>query len=271
MFTLKSHTEDIIQDYVVLQLNIKTIAYKHKCCRKSISKILKSNGITLRTKSEVGKCKDSQHHIKPQKLTNVEDLQHAIDLYNNGMSPPDIGKIYNIQPHALLTKFRKLGLPIRNASEAAKLDSTNTKKKITCLERFGTEYPIQNPEIFKKYNISCYKFKSETIDGKTFTHLQGFEPQGIRYLITQHQINVFDIESGSKIPNIAYTFDGKRRIYYPDLYIPSKNILVEVKSIFTYNIDIDRNKEKRLATIKAGYNHITLIFDNKGINVISEF
>jgi len=50
-----------------------------------------------------------------------------------------------------------------------------------------------------------------------------------------------------------YTFEGKHRRYYPDIFIPSENLIIEVKSLYTATQDVDRNNAKWEATKSAGY------------------
>ena len=52
-----------------------------------------------------------------------------------------------------------------------------------------------------------------------------------------------DIYAGEniEIPHFKYiTLDNKNHIYYPDIYIPDQNRIIEVKSVWTYNLDINK-------------------------------
>ena len=55
-------------------------------------------------------------------------------------------------------------------------------------------------------------------------------------------------------------------MYYPDFYIPSENLIVEVKSTWTFAHPdkYDKNIAKRDACLAAGYNFEFYIFDRKG-------
>ncbi len=54
--------------------------------------------------------------------------------------------------------------------------------------------------------------------------------------------------------------DGKKRKYYPDIYIISEQKIVEVKSIWTYKKELGRNLLKEKACLKAGYDFKFMIF-----------
>lgn len=48
------------------------------------------------------------------------------------------------------------------------------------------------------------------------------------------------------IPTIDYfnTTTQKSSIYYPDIFVKSKDLIIEVKSMWTYNKDKQKNKDK---------------------------
>jgi hypothetical protein len=72
-----------------------------------------------------------------------------------------------------------------------------------------------------------------------------------------------DIVNG---PAVKYIFNDKDKVYHPDFYIPSLNLIVEIKSSWTYNPIIDPIKEN--ATIASSYNFIMII--NKNYNEFIE-
>ena len=39
-----------------------------------------------------------------------------------------------------------------------------------------------------------------------------------------------------------YYIDDKKHLYYPDIYIPEYNKIIEVKSTYTYNKDVEKVK-----------------------------
>jgi hypothetical protein len=67
------------------------------------------------------------------------------------------------------------------------------------------------------------------------------------------------------MPEINYIgCDGKLHSYYPDLFIKSKNMIVEVKSMWTYNKDKEKNLLKKEACLSMGYLFEFRIYDGKG-------
>jgi hypothetical protein len=84
-------------------------------------------------------------------------------------------------------------------------------------------------------------------------------------------IDVNNIQSGRKVPKIRYKFQQKNKMYFPDIFVQDKNLLVEVKCEYTYNNMIELNATKRKASINAGYDHLTIIFNNSGTEIIKLF
>jgi len=144
--------------------------------------------------------------------------------------------------------LKNLGVEYPLQSQFAK-----DKFKFTCIKKFGVENPSQNKEIFEKgqktrLNLKQYKNTKIYYRGSyEFDFLENFYD------------NHSDIQNAK---GIKYEFEGKSRMYFPDFYIPSLNLIIECKNSYLYerykeNIDI---KEK--ATIASGFNYI-MILDKK--------
>ena len=113
--------------------------------------------------------------------------------------------------------------------------SAETKRKIrkTCLKRYGVRSHNQNPEIHSKQTQSRYTAKSAILNGNV-VKLRGYEPKALEYMI--HRVGIPEgsiIADRENIPTITYTFLGKDHRYFPDFYIPKRNLIVEVKSVWT--------------------------------------
>ena len=287
---LEGKENDILKMYLDQQLTIQTIRKKIGCSFNTIKGFLKRNNVNLRSAEESRKTEDGRVKGTSQRLTTPKDLETAIELYNNGEVLEKIGVLYGITPRGLQQKFIKEGVKMRTLTESANLPTTYERKKATNLEnwgvenptqssiiydrikatnveKYGVEYVMQDSDVFQRARKSSHRFKFATIHGKLFDNLQGFEPQGISYLIEQMGIDVNDIQTGRKIPKIKYHFDNKNKIYFPDLYIPSKNLLIEIKCEYTYNKELEKNKAKREATLESEYDYLTIIFDNNGKDI----
>ena len=59
-------------------------------------------------------------------------------------------------------------------------------------------------------------------------------------------------------------YDDKLCKYYPDILIPHKNLLIEVKSTWTYEVKLKKNLEKKAACQKLNYKFEFWIYDRSG-------
>lgn len=58
---------------------------------------------------------------------------------------------------------------------------------------------------------------------------------------------------------IKYVFNGKNKKYFPDFYLKHKNLIIEIKSTYTYNLHLELNQAKHNSCIEQGYNHEFII------------
>jgi hypothetical protein len=100
-----------------------------------------------------------------------------------------------------------------------------------------------------------YPFFDETLS------LQGYEPLVIDSLIKDFYLCKNDIVGGkSGVPIIKY---NGNRIYFPDFYLPKYNLMIEVKSIYTYNLHMQNVHDKCLACVKSGYSIVLLVLNKR--------
>lgn len=142
------------------------------------------------------------------------------------------------------------------------------------VERFGVEHAMQNPELFAKAVNNGYRMKPFVFPSGRTVYVQGYEPQCLKYLLEEEKIEEDDIKVCSEM-NLQFEYsnpyrDGKTSRYYPDVYIPSRNMIIEVKSIYTYHLEEEKNDAKLEAVADAGYIAWIYLFDYKG-RVIDEW
>lgn len=134
-------------------------------------------------------------------------------------------------------------------TNVSKLDWVKNKKKETTLRNYGVENPSQNSEIFEKAQKSGKKIKYHDI---------GIYYRGTyeKHFLDFCSINNIKIEKGL---SIKYLWNSKNKVYHSDFFIPSKNLIVEIKSSYYYEKYSEINEAKRKETLKIGYNHIFII------------
>ena len=145
----------------------------------------------------------------------------------------------------------------------AKTKEFKEKRKKTWLKRYGVDNPTKNAEIAHKVVVSNSKseYRTKTLilpSGKEIRY-QGYEDKVILDLL-KSGLSENDIITGpGNVPHITYSFKGKTYRYYPDIYIPKYNQLIEVKSLYTWNKYKQKNLAKRAASKAAGYNYTIAI------------
>lgn len=150
------------------------------------------------------------------------------------------------------TMLKKYG--VRNCFQR---NETKEKIKTTLISKYGVENPQFSNEI-------RYKWKKFILPSGKQIKCQGYEPFAMRYLLSLY--NEEDIITiRNNIPKILYTdFDGSQRKYCPDMWIPKENLLVEVKSNFTYQKHQQNIKSKKSGVIQSGFKFKLLVFNDNG-------
>lgn len=148
---------------------------------------------------------------------------------------------------------------IKNNGEISGFGSTNYKKAI--IKKYGVEYVMHVQSIAEKVFNNKHK-KIYILPSGNTVKIQGFEPHALDILLKLFDES--DLKIHKDVPTIKYEFENKQKYHYPDFYIPSKNLIIEIKSTYTYKTDFTKNIEKKKAAIKAGFNYeIWIMKQNK--------
>ena len=139
------------------------------------------------------------------------------------------------------------------------------KIKNTFLQKYGFENPMQNAEIADKSSKNCYNSKLFIFPSGKEIKCQGYEPFALKEL-NENNVDESDIVTGCKnVPTIWYNDEnGKKHKHYVDIYIPSKNKCIEVKSTWTIKHKKSNVFEKQIAAKEMGYSYEIWVYDNKG-------
>ena len=135
----------------------------------------------------------------------------------------------------------------------------------TFIKRYGFENPMQNSEIAAKSSENCYKQKPFVFPSGNKIMCQGYEPFALQELI-EINIDEDDIITGCKnVPTIWYNdLNGKKHRHYVDIFIPSENTCIEVKSSWTILKKRSNIFEKQTAAKELGYKYEIWVYDNNG-------
>ena len=193
-------------------------------------------------------------HIVAEKLKNKTDTEKkSIDekkkiayLKNHGVNNPNKSKL--IRNKTKKTNLEKYGVEYpTQASEIVDLRRSNN------LEKYGVISPTQLPEIYEKSVKSNYRRKEYVWKTGQVSIVQGYEPlvlkelEDLGYSFDQVKTKATDM------PKFSYIHKNKTKRYFPDIFIPKDNIVIEVKSDYTVVCNTEINSLKFQSVVDAGY------------------
>jgi len=254
IYTLTKLNEIILHNNIVLTKtyneSVNSNSIIEGCClnkcgnlfSRTLKDIIKNNNLCCRI------CKYSNAVIEREN-TNLQ--KYGVKIISQNKSIQE--KIKN----ACMIKY--------GVEHTSQLESVKKKFKQTCLFKYGVENPTQNAKIAEKASNNCYKIKTYNLPSGKIIKCQGYEPFAFRDLI-KSDINEDDIvNEKTMIPEIWFIDENNiKHRYYVDIYIPSQNKCIEVKSLYTYKKYECINLLKEESAKKLGYNFEFWFYDNNG-------
>ncbi len=265
-----------------------------ECGLKKRSEIMKVNNLSL---DPISQRKKKETFIKnygvdnPSKSDLIKDKKIKTCLNNYGVenglklrSKVKEGMInkYGFE-HALQSDYIKDKMYEKliikyGVNNISKLLDVKSKKEETCLKNNGVKNPSQNKEISKKQMVT---YKSNYFEKYRVDHPMKRKDIFEKMLISSYKIIYYNdelfaqgtyeldflnyceergiINLISNGPSLEYELDGKNHTYHSDFFIEKYNLIVEVKSSYTYNHNLDKNLAKERYSKLNGYNFIFLI------------
>lgn len=168
-------------------------------------------------------------------------------------------------PKCAPERTRRATMKKYGVEHTSQLPSVQKKIRRTMRARYEVAHALQNPDLLDKMVSSSYLKKSYRL-GKNEVLVQGYEPYALDYLQRERKLKPRHIVCGvgSDLPRIKYTINGRRKIYHPDIFIPEQNLIIEVKSVYTYKRYLEKNKLKADACCRAGYAFEFLVMNRDG-------
>lgn len=162
------------------------------------------------------------------------------------------GVEYPLMSYEIRQKAEQTNLAKHGYKNPFQIDIFKEKIKKTNILKFGFENPQQSDYIHKKTMSSGFFLN---------IHENGLEYNGT---YEKHFID-FCLDNSiiiTKTDSICYEFMGKTKKYFPDFYYEKLNLIIEIKSDYTYLIDEEINISKKIACEKLGFKFLFIINKN---------
>lgn len=209
----------------------KTSINKYGCEYFSSTNIFKEKyKNTILEKYNVDNISKDNEIKKKKKNT----LKSNYDVYS-------IFSLENIQNKKNVTVKNKY-----NVDNVFQLDWVKEKSKNTMIDKYGINYltTLPNKRYLKKY------------DDRFNLYYQGTYEKDFLNFCFNNNIEIL------KPKYINYIFNNKEYKYFPDFYYKPTNLLIEIKSDYTFQIQKEKNLTKQQYCLQNGFNYIFIINKN---------
>lgn len=267
----KEQNITLLHDYEDIELNSqKFIEFKCIKCNKNTSKrfeyIIKYNPTChdcsyLDKGNKARKTTIARYGVENiSQLDEIKNKKKVTTLKNYGVEHNSQSII--IKNKKINTCFNNLGVEYPSQSQEVR-----NKCKQSLLINYGVEHPLQNINLMDKSIKKSYSSKSYIFPSGNEIKCQGYESFALDEVIKLEK--EYDIITGcTNVPTIWYTDKvGKKRRHYVDIFVPSKNKCIEVKSTWTIKNKSSNIFEKQKAAKDLGYNYEIWVYDTKGNKV----
>jgi len=180
-------------------------------------------------------------------LQNAEILEKRRETNRERYGTDEVLQSTEVKQRVHNTMIERYGV-----SNPLQCKEIKEKRDNTCEERYGTKDIMHNAFIFEKIAKNSFKKKEYTLpSGKIITY-QGYENVALDELLKN--INEEEFTNDIKqMPRFMYIYNEKKHRYYPDIYLPNQKKIIEVKSPYTYQKQLEQNNCKKEQVIKDGY------------------
>jgi hypothetical protein len=227
------------------QTNLKNIGSENYFQSNNVKEQIKATNLK---KYGVKYCSQSQVFKDKFKLTCIKNFGVIHPLKNKII----IDKIKN-------TNNQKYGVNWTMQSDIVK----NTYR-INSFKKYGVGHYMQIAKNAEKVANAGYLIKNYTLPSGNIIKYQGYEKFALDELLKTFNEDQI-LNSKISVPNIWYNdLNGKKRKHYVDIFIPSQNLCIEVKSTWTIEKINDNIFLKQQAAKELGYKYEIWVYNAKG-------
>lgn len=229
--------------------------------------MLENYGVKYAAQSDVFKDKMITTNLKKYGVKYANQSEIVKEKIQN-TNLEKYGFKYGLQSEEVKEKRRLSNLKKYGYENPSQREEIKQKYKKTCLERYGAEHVMHCPEIMEKNIKMSYYKKEYKFPSGNITKIQGYENFALDELL-ENNIDETEIITGCKnVPEIWYNdINGKKRRHFVDIFIPSLNKCIEVKSTWTFKKQKDTIFLKQNAAKDLEYLYEIWVYDMKGNKV----
>lgn len=140
----------------------------------------------------------------------------------------------------LLSANERTCLERYGESSILKTDLFRRKAKKTWKRKYGVDHPMKSPEFFQQHMKALHRKFRVRVGNRVLTLQSSYEVE-----VAQH-LSSIGWAVRSPLISIPYSYGGQRRRYHADLIAnrDGKRYMIEVKSPYTLQKDLERNLKK---------------------------
>jgi hypothetical protein len=147
-----------------------------------------------------------------------------------------------------------------------------TTRAKTCVEKFGVDHVFKVPSVQEKAqknaSASMHSYRQYVSKLGNVYRVRGYEDRAIEVLEEQYEPHQF-IADDFATPRLPYIADGKDRNYYPDIFIPAENKIIEVKSWYWLRKQPTKNLAILEEALRRGFKFEFWVFSGKHLTIIN--
>jgi hypothetical protein len=163
--------------------------------------------------------------------------------------------------------------PNKNKNSTEK-NEINNRRRQTNLQLYGVENCFLRPDAKQKSAVSNSKGREFTLTSGKIIRVRGYEDKVLTILLStysEQELIIDDRLLEYNIPIFRYVnVNQHTALYYPDIYIPKENKIIEVKSRWwcdghgsvNYKSRLTNNLKKRQAVLDQGFNYELWLFED---------
>ena len=228
---------------------------------------LEKYGVDTYTKTEEYKIKSKETWMERY---GVENPSYSEDVREKRVKTKlkNFGFINNSQTEEWKDRIYEIW---QNRSKE-EIDIILENRRITCNLKYGVDNYTQTDECREKTIETCrikYGYPSHNQcpiihdkQQKSGLKTKKYDNTELMYQGTYEfdfLEKYYDNIRIEKINPIKYFLNENEHYYHPDFYLPDYNLIIEIKSSYTYDYDLNKNLAKKEYSIKYGYEFLFII------------